>query len=448
MADKTYDVIVIGGGFAGVTASREISNRGYDTLLVEAKDRLGGRTWYDERLGREIEMGGTYVHWNQPHVWSELLRYGIELKESPAAEHAYLVMEDGEVLKESDFHMTTKLMESMEVFLGPAKSRGYFERPYDPYFDDTLEKIDHLSIQDHLESIKPQLDKTRYTLLESLWTSYTSTKHLDETGLAHAYRWAALTGHDMPEFQATFEQYSMATGTKSLIEGIFSDSKAELKLSTPIQSISKTEDNDYLVTSRDGEEFKAKAVVVAVPVNVLNKIEFSPAIADAKRDFSTEKQASQGIKVWAKVKGLEGAATFKAPSKYPVNMAITDVISEDGTEGIIMGFGNDSTLDMDDPKEVEKALRVWIPEIEVIESTGHNWTTDEFASGTWGVIKKEQLTKYGQAVREPEEGIFFAGSDFANGWAGYMDGAIETGITAGNGVTKYLVEQENLVPTA
>ena len=42
---RTVDVVVIGGGFAGITAARDLQKRGFTTLVMEARDRLGGRTW-------------------------------------------------------------------------------------------------------------------------------------------------------------------------------------------------------------------------------------------------------------------------------------------------------------------------------------------------------------------------------------------------------------------
>src|SRR4051812_28044930 len=72
-----HDVIVIGGGFAGVTAAREVALAGRSALLLEAKDRLGGRTWTADWNGQEIEYGGGWVHWHQPHTWSEITRGGI-----------------------------------------------------------------------------------------------------------------------------------------------------------------------------------------------------------------------------------------------------------------------------------------------------------------------------------------------------------------------------------
>ena len=53
------DVIVIGGGLAGLTAARELRARGYQCLLVEARDRLGGRAYTAEFAGEQVEFGGT-----------------------------------------------------------------------------------------------------------------------------------------------------------------------------------------------------------------------------------------------------------------------------------------------------------------------------------------------------------------------------------------------------
>src|SRR5579859_2845643 len=82
------DVIVVGGGFAGVTAAREATLHGRSTLLLEARERLGGRTWTAPWNGVAIEYGGGWVHWHQPHTWSEITRAGLRVTLSGDAEVA------------------------------------------------------------------------------------------------------------------------------------------------------------------------------------------------------------------------------------------------------------------------------------------------------------------------------------------------------------------------
>src|SRR5438552_5088310 len=77
---KSFDAVVIGGGFAGVTAARDLTEQGNAVLLLEARDRLGGRTWSKTFPGTDIaiEMGGTYILSDSPALRREMQRYGVD----------------------------------------------------------------------------------------------------------------------------------------------------------------------------------------------------------------------------------------------------------------------------------------------------------------------------------------------------------------------------------
>jgi monoamine oxidase len=65
------DVIVVGAGVAGLTAGCELSKRGFSVVLVEARDRIGGRVYteQDRQLNAPIEYGAEFVHGKPPEIW-------------------------------------------------------------------------------------------------------------------------------------------------------------------------------------------------------------------------------------------------------------------------------------------------------------------------------------------------------------------------------------------
>ena len=93
--EPAVDVAVVGGGLAGLTAARELGRRGRSVVLLEGRDRLGGRAWVSSFAGVDVEMGGAFVHWSQPHLWAEVTRYGLGIVELPEADRALLRRDDG-----------------------------------------------------------------------------------------------------------------------------------------------------------------------------------------------------------------------------------------------------------------------------------------------------------------------------------------------------------------
>ena len=90
-------------------------------------------------------------------------------------------------------------------------------------------------------------------------------------------------------------------------------------------------------------------------------------------------------------------------------------------------------------------MRVFLPDAEVEEVAGHDWVADEFSRGTWPVYRPRQLTRYLRALQQPEGRVILAGSETANGWCGFIDGAIESGLRAARQVAG-LLEPSSAAP--
>ena len=422
------DTIVIGGGFAGVVAAREVSQAGRDVVLLEGRDRLGGRTWYkDDALpGQALELGGGWVHWLQPHVFAEITRYGLELTETPGfsvpGEVRYVTGQDRKVVRYDEIWPV--IDDVVTRFCSHA--RDVLERPYEPLAKEALGAIDALSVEDRMD----ELDVTpeQRDLLSALWSGCCSAK-CSEAGLVAMLRWYALAGWDTSLMFEAVERYSLKTGTRSLVRAMAGDSRAEIRLSSPVDAVEHDSDG-VTVTTRGGERLRARTAIVTVPLNTLGGIRFTPQLSPVKQAAASEGQASHGVKLWVEVRGdLPEPLLALAPDDHPIQDLCTEALLPDGQ--LMVGFGCDAgELDVTDLDAVTTAVRTLVGDVEVLAAAGHDWVADEFARGTWSVFRPNQTIRCLSGLQAPEGNVFFAGSDTANGWNGFIDGAIESGLRA------------------
>jgi monoamine oxidase len=141
------------------------------------------------------------------------------------------------------------------------------------------------------------------------------------------------------------------------------------------------------------------------------------------------------VKAWIRVgrRGEPGPIkpffAYSAQDK-PLSVIRTEFVSD--TDAVLVGFGADANrIDVTDIEQVQEAIKVWRDDLEVLEVTGHKWGEDPYAEETWLVQRPGQLTKYHAAQQASEGALHFASSDTANIWAGFFDGAIESGLRAG-----------------
>jgi monoamine oxidase len=438
MAGDHYDVIVVGGGFAGVTAARELNHAGYSVVVLEARDRLGGRTWYkrDAVPGRNLEMGGTWVHWFQPHVWAEMSRYGLEVIESlgtSVPERIVSVAAGSRTAAPFDDVWPT-LEETLDRFA--AASREVLDRPYDPrYHLDDLAVLDRLSVQDRIDELE-ELTPQQRDFANALYSLCCSAPCRD-AGYVTMLRWYALSGWDVGLMFDAIARYKIKSGTASLVEAIAGDGSAEIRLSTPVAGIERS-DAGVSITTRSGDVLHGEATIVTPPLNTLGSIEFSPDLSPGKGRAIAQGQASRGLKVWLEVRGDMHEPFFAlAPDDHAINYVHTEEIFDGGQ--FLVGFGPDgAALDVEDVDQVQAHITRLLGDVEVVNTTGHNWLDDEFSRGTWPVFRHGQTSGILADLQESEGRLLLAGSETANGWNGFIDGAIESGLRASRVVSQAL----------
>jgi pseudooxynicotine oxidase len=417
----THDVIVVGGGFAGVTAAREIALRRHSVLLLEARDRLGGRTWSADWDGIPIEYGGGWVHWHQPHTWSEITRAGLAVELSEDAQRAHWWVQ-GERREGTNAERDAIAERGWNRFVEGV--RRALPNPYDPLLaSDELARFDRLTIAERVGEL--ELGEEERSVLEAELESLASAP-LEDAGAVSVLRWHALSGYSLALTQYTGGRVTLAAGTGALLQAIASATPVETRLDTPVAAV-RVRGDRVEVETRAGELHEAAVAVVAVPLNVLGAIEFEPALSEGKQEAIAAGQVSRGLKIFLRTRGSDVLENAIRP-RHPFGYLDTEVLLGEG-EQLQIGFGIDA--ERCDPRGLQRDLDEILPGYELVDATWHDWLADEFSRGTWAIHPPGWYTGHHTEMRRPEGRVLLAGSDLANGWAGFIDGAIESGLEAG-----------------
>ncbi len=429
MSNNMYETIIIGAGFAGATAARELGKEGKKALVLEARDRVGGRT-YTRPFGdsdKMIDLGGTWiVSYAMPYVMAEMERYGIGIDYSPEPEQ-YIWDLDGEL--SSGFPIPMEEISGLEtVLFEMRKAAGRVEHGRAATTD--LADLD-IPVTEFLDNCEPG-PKTR-DFMAAFFGDLLGGQSAEEFSLLHAlWQMAPLGNSPWNMFIAPSEK--IAGGTKSLIDAIVADTDADLRLGTAVGSVVQ-KDGGVEVTTKSGEVFVAPTAIVAVPVNCWEDIEFSPALSESRQTLAEEKNNSREHKVWTLIEGVPSTfAMGRDPDAF--SSLIPDKELGDGRLYVSFKINGDEIFndgeeyDAADLEVAQRMVAKYLPEARVVAVDGHNWMNDPYAKGTHFQYRAGQMTRFMAPITEQEGPLTFAGGDISPGWCGYIEGAIESGAAA------------------
>ena len=432
-----YDVVVIGGGFAGVAASRDCGENGFKTLLLEARNRIGGRTFSANFAGHEVELGGVWIHWTQPFVWAEKERYNLEVNETPGAMPDRILMHDAGTTRELN---EAEIMEVASAYSAlTEEAREILPQPFDirRNWPRVLE-AEKLSAMDRIDQL--DLNPVQRVAMESV-CSGSSHNRAENWGYIELLRWSALAGYgDFSLMLDSGARFKLKKGTISLIQAMLDDGKPELRLSAPVKKIEDLGDKVRITTS-SGETLTAGATICTVPMNVLPAIEFSPALDKRIVKAAETGHTGVGVKLFIKCRGKQGNIYCLARQTHPLSVIFTYHEEEDHT--LLCCFANNpDAIDYYDEEAVQTALRDYLPDVEVESVFLYDWMLDPYSKGTWAQYRPGWLSEYLDVFGKDMGRILFGTGDHGEGWRGFIDGAIGGGIRAAERVKAVLGQRE------
>ncbi|MFE9560505.1 flavin monoamine oxidase family protein [Streptomyces sp. NPDC006487] len=422
--EEAHDVIVIGAGYAGATAARELRAKGLRPLILEARDRVGGRTWTSTFQGQQVELGAQWIGPTQPLVHDELNRYGISTYSGTPPTRYIMPSGSGSGFQtfppeEVDTRYTALMN---RLFEG---AQELFPYPTDPlYRADLLATADRLSLRDRLNQLRLPPEDER-------WLSGTTASYSGGSSDIGAYtalaQWWSLAGNNVAGYEAVMSR-RITGGMTALLRAMLTESAATVRLNSPVVSVCD-DGTRVRVTVKSGQVFTAQAAVVAVPVNVWKNISFRPGLPTVHTQATTE---GVGVpysnKLWMRVTGLADRVAARGAE----GSRFTTLLSQNPlTDGQLMvGFNSQPPLDGTDVAAVQNAVRLMVPEATVVSVLAHDWGKDPYALGGWALRRPGQLTRQLPAIQQPLGRVSFASGDIATGWVGFVEGAIESGLRA------------------
>ncbi|HET6172345.1 MAG TPA: NAD(P)/FAD-dependent oxidoreductase [Gaiellales bacterium] len=407
------DTVVAGAGFAGLRAARDLAAAGRSVLVLEARDRPGGRTWTRPFAGSGplVEIGGSWFAPEHAEAQAELARYGLSTR-TYGAPSAVRWRTGGELraglpVPFSELRALDAALVAIAVDAAALEAK-------------TLGERGSLSCAEYLRQIGAPPATREFLAAWWIMIGGTDPEHgavVDALG--------AIAAHGGPTGLLTALRHAPVEGWSALAERMAQ--AVEVRYGAQVRS-ARQDGSRVEIGLTDGTRFRAARAVLALPVNALPGIAFEPALPVATAE-ALGTNAGRARKVWLRARGVpEGV--LAAGAGEGLHWLYADRTLDDG-DVLLIGFGyEEPAFDPADHAHVERALRAFFPEAELVASDHHDWIADPFSLGTWATAtagRAELLT----AERFPPHGrIAFATSDVAAHEPGWIEGALSSGAAA------------------
>ncbi|HEX6460172.1 MAG TPA: flavin monoamine oxidase family protein [Thermoleophilaceae bacterium] len=446
---NTADVIVVGAGISGLTAARKVAAAGKSVIVLEARDRVGGRMLnHDIGGGKVTELGAQFVGPTQDHILGLAKDVGVD---------TFKAYDDG-----------------LNVYYKSGQRSTFSDKlptgaiPIDPLIDadiiKAVEQLDLMSQQVPVDApwrasnaeewdsqtlwswfkenqINPQVGAVVSAAVEAIFGAETR-----DVSLLYTLFYIAASGNESNPgtFERNFStsggaQESRFVGGSQLIPlRIAQQLGSSVRLNSPVRRIDQT--GSSVVVAADSGTYSGKQVIVAVPPPIAGRIDYAPLLP-ALRDQLTQHMAMGTLmkaeaiydEPFWRADGLTGqAVSDTGPAKITF-----DNSPPDGSPGVMMGFigGHEARqfTKLSPADQRAAALQSFAnyfgdkaksPRDFVLM----NWSGEQWTRGCpVSLLSPGVLFDFGEALREPCGKIHWAGTETSTYWNGYMDGGVRAG---------------------
>ncbi len=425
-------IVVIGGGLGGLACAHELISVGYDVTLLEARNRIGGRvvSFRDLVPGKNIEGGGELIGSNHPTWMAYAKNFHLKLADVTQNEDLEAPIQlGGRRLSPAE---ARSLHDEMKLAFATMTVDARAINSDEPWKSPNAAALDQKSAADWLAGLGVSaLCRTAIT------AELEANNGVALSRQSYLGNLTQVKGGGLEKFWTETEVFRCQTGNHDLARRLaLAIGPYRTRFQTIVTAIAVLNEQ-VMVSLADGTSLETDGVVLAVPPSVWSRIRFNPELPATLRP-----QMGVAVKYLAAVKRRFWRDARLSPDSFtdgPLSM------TWDGTDGQAGETGACLTVYSGGPA-AETCRQRWLAEKELAfhgelerlypkfaeNLTGSrfmDWPGDPWTAAGFSFPAPGQVTTVGPLLRRGLDGLHFAGEHACYKFAGYMEGALNSGVT-------------------